>query len=1421
MANRYWVGGSGNWTSTTKWSSTSGGASGASVPTSADDVFIDQNSSAGTFTITVGSNDVNVRNFSAQNLDDFATISINSTFRFFVHGTYYGNSNIYFTGGNTVAAPFFYEQTNSNSTKNITWNGTLFNTEIKFNENTPRGTKWVFQDALTSPLSVRLYSGHIDTNGQNVDVYAWDGISHDAGQLTLGASVINIQTAFDANPNRTTSAASATIRFYGSSSKTFGGADKTYGKLHNAGSGVLNIPIYVGTSDYNLNNTVNALELEPGTTLTTGAVHAGNRFKLNINGPATISGTSGNLVTINTNLAGNYAEFYSNQGYISGDYLSIKDNHAIGPTAWYAGTHSTNVSGNTGWTFTAPPPLVSTISDGFDTFNTSLWDGYNNYSVSGSNLVLTSPALTQVYSGATSDNRYMLYGSQAWVQLVDMGNQSFNNWEAFFLMRVDSTNEVGFFVTQNTIRAYKKVAGTRSDLSNVAYVPATHKFIRLRENGGILYWEYSSNFTTWNIFTSAAPPINLSSLTVEFSAGTWNNTDNSTSVSAKYDNFNISTRSGSISGTILFSGGADRPELDAYRDISGTILFSGSVNGSPLHVQNTFDRKIYSYKIYNPDTHAYLGEWTDVISELNISQEINSGGSAIEVTLARNSDSQFREFDVLADDTSDPFLTDSNNTILAETQTINAIGPGTNVDLNLDVVITAYYDDAPLEGVVVFTGYISRYVTQYGRDENTKVTLFSYGADMDNYVLESGGATRVSYESLDPGMILRNALDVFNADGGIPTYFHNDTALKLKGTGTSHAVSNSAHTLGLTNVNIFTFAAWVYPDSLGSRQTIYGCDNTAGLFQIEVGPTSEASQTNAVYVLINGTGVVVANNSLTAGAWNHIVYVRNGTGNNHTIYVNAVSKTLTAPGAVVNTTNFSSASSIRRIGGRTATSQKFKGKIDELMIFDSALNSTQVTALYNTNTRPATPKLWYKFDENNGFVVANSGSQTGANMTLTNGTFTDDIPANLVALQTETNTVENSNTVVTYAFNTNTILEVVKKCLELSPTDWFWYYDMATNYVHLHPRPSTPAHTFILGKHITELNLEKYIEDLTNVVYFTGGALNPFVQDVFSDIAGTDLSAHVGAIGATWTRHPNANATATYVITDSERVRPSGTGGVENVFIASGQSLSDDYSVHADYYQLSYTADFGIIGRVQPSALTFYMARIQPGSNQVQLYKCVAGSFTSLGTSAYADPGNGTTKHIELRMLANKISVVVAGTVVIDVTDNSIPSGRLSGFRSAAVLTDTTGLHIDNFYTVSDTNAATNIFRKYTDATSISDYRRGLQRVTDQRVKLYESADIIVDSLIDRYKDPRYRSQITISDKVYPIESIKLGELVGFTNFGNFVDDVTMQIVRIDYKPDSLTLSLDTLPPSVPKRLEDLKRNLQQEEQKENPTSPS
>lgn len=53
MANRYWVGGTGTWTDTARWSTTSGGAGGASVPGASDAAIFDANSGGGTVSLNL------------------------------------------------------------------------------------------------------------------------------------------------------------------------------------------------------------------------------------------------------------------------------------------------------------------------------------------------------------------------------------------------------------------------------------------------------------------------------------------------------------------------------------------------------------------------------------------------------------------------------------------------------------------------------------------------------------------------------------------------------------------------------------------------------------------------------------------------------------------------------------------------------------------------------------------------------------------------------------------------------------------------------------------------------------------------------------------------------------------------------------------------------------------------------------------------------------------------------------------------------------------------------------------------------------------------------------------------------------------------------------------------------------------------
>ena len=90
MAARFWVtGGTGNWNSTTNWSATTGGASGASVPGSADTATLNASSGSGTVTLDISPTiqTLTCTGFTGTLAFGTNTISLNSTGTIFTGAT--------------------------------------------------------------------------------------------------------------------------------------------------------------------------------------------------------------------------------------------------------------------------------------------------------------------------------------------------------------------------------------------------------------------------------------------------------------------------------------------------------------------------------------------------------------------------------------------------------------------------------------------------------------------------------------------------------------------------------------------------------------------------------------------------------------------------------------------------------------------------------------------------------------------------------------------------------------------------------------------------------------------------------------------------------------------------------------------------------------------------------------------------------------------------------------------------------------------------------------------------------------------------------------------------------------------------------------------------------------------------------------
>ncbi len=155
-----------------------------------------------------------------------------------------------------------------------------------------------------------------------------------------------------------------------------------------------------------------------------------------------------------------------------------------------------------------------------------------------------------------------------------------------------------------------------------------------------------------------------------------------------------------------------------------------------------------------------------------------------------------------------------------------------------------------------------------------------------------------------------------------------------------------------------------------------------------------------------------------------------------------------------------------------------------------------------------------------------------------------------------------------------------------------------------------------------------------------------------------------------------------------------------------------------------------------------------------------------------------------------------------------------------ALEVNSTILGVQNDIIFTGGGTPTPLFKRYTE-TPAPRTRRGLNLYSDSRVELADSAQIISDGIIENSNKIQYRSTIKILSKQYDIESINPGDTIGFRNFGNYVDELTMQVVGLTYEPDIITLQLDSKPVTVNKRLEDLRRNQIVNENKNVPDQPT
>lgn len=381
----YWVGNGGDWSdSTNHWATSSGGAPDvANVPDLTTDVVFDVNSFTVVGQIVYFDVDGSFKDITISGVLNNPLFTENAGMPN-MYGSFFSDSNITFNAhlqiqGNgtrtfvSVADTIFSDDidTQSSFIGTMTFSGTIslitfgpvFNSGIInlgssiinisgagagfsingaiINFNTSNVT---ITEGTLGIQSTSSSSSTVDLGNSIIVAKSFSGARQDVNQL--------ISINFNTSHITTTSLGGADIYFLGGVIVDFGTATINGNELVFDGyATILNPTINFNTAIFN----INAVYFSKGRTTNTttfpiyGSLAGGIKIIGSIDGENWLFNTPGD--TFNLSIP---------SGIISTDYLNITNSHAGGGAIWYAGSHSIDNGGNTGWIFTDPPPAEDT-----------------------------------------------------------------------------------------------------------------------------------------------------------------------------------------------------------------------------------------------------------------------------------------------------------------------------------------------------------------------------------------------------------------------------------------------------------------------------------------------------------------------------------------------------------------------------------------------------------------------------------------------------------------------------------------------------------------------------------------------------------------------------------------------------------------------------------------------------------------------------------------------------------------------------------------------------------------------------------------------------------------------------------------------------------------------------------------------------
>jgi hypothetical protein len=145
--------------------------------------------------------------------------------------------------------------------------------------------------------------------------------------------------------------------------------------------------------------------------------------------------------------------------------------------------------------------------------------GYSK-SQTGKILTLTPSSVATGSCGIYSNNGYDFTGGAVYMKVDEVPNVATTCYMSF-IVSIDANNSFEMQASQGNLYFKKTVTGSVTDISNTAYSSSTHAWWRIRESSGTVYFDTSTDGSSWTNRESTAVGITLTNMATLVTVGNW------------------------------------------------------------------------------------------------------------------------------------------------------------------------------------------------------------------------------------------------------------------------------------------------------------------------------------------------------------------------------------------------------------------------------------------------------------------------------------------------------------------------------------------------------------------------------------------------------------------------------------------------------------------------------------------------------------------------------------------------------------------------------------------------------------------------------------------------------------------------------------------------------------------------------------